>query len=372
MSETGGASSLARQCGICGTLLSGALSHVFRAAGIKRSARNPNICSRCDTHVQEGRLVEITVVFADLTSFTEMTHELGAERTHEVVDAFLRAASGIITNHGGFIDKYIGDAVMALYNVPIKHADHARRAVDAALELQSGMAALGRRFQMELRAAVGIASGWARVGRLGSEESRDFTAIGDVVNVAARLEGKTNPGEVLISHETYEKIAADFPGVAKERLALKGFREPVAAYRLQARTDDLPRPVETPESEPKRSVSWGAVIFGILGAPCAVASLVGPLAVALGVATLFGLGGALTFLDQSAIRIPVLILATLGALANLYVLWRARQIRAAAAEQMAGMTRLEKRRTAVVLGAAVLALVMVGFEIIAHIILHST
>src|SRR3954453_6699526 len=110
---------LAAQCGICGTVLSGPLSHVFRAAGIKRSPRNPNICSRCDTHVEEGVLVEGTVLFGDLSSFTELTQELGSERTHEVVDAFLRAASEIITRHGGFIDKYTGDAVMALFNVPI-------------------------------------------------------------------------------------------------------------------------------------------------------------------------------------------------------------------------------------------------------------
>ncbi len=369
MAQAADRSSLAPQCGICGTLLAGPLRHVFRIAGIKRSARNPNLCSRCDTHVQEGRLVEVTVLFADLSSFTELTHDLGAERTHEVVDAFLRAASGIITQHGGFIDKFIGDAVMALYNVPIKYNDHARRAVAAALELQAAMAGLSDRFQMKLRAAVGIASGFARVGRLGSEESKDFTAIGDVVNVAARLEAKTNPGEILMSGETYEKIADDFPDVPEERLQLKGFREPVAARRLQGRTD-LARPsVEAPEAETGRGVSWGAVVFGILGAPCAVATLVGPLAVVLGVVTLFGLGGALTFLDQSAVRIPALILATLGALANLYVLRHARQIRAE--QKLDGMTRLEKRRTAVVLGAAVLTLVMVVFELIAHRIMHS-
>jgi hypothetical protein len=95
MSRPASSPALAAQCTICGTLLSGALARVFRVAGIKRSPRNPNICSRCDTHVEEGRLVEMTVVFADLSSFTELTHELGAQRTHEVVDAFLRAASGI-------------------------------------------------------------------------------------------------------------------------------------------------------------------------------------------------------------------------------------------------------------------------------------
>lgn len=370
MSRPASPPALAAQCPICGTLLSGALARVYRVAGIKRSPRNPNICSRCDTHVEEGRLVEMTVVFADLSSFTELTHELGAQRTHEVVDAFLRAASGIITRHGGFIDKYIGDAVMALFNVPIRHDDHARRAVAAALELQSSMASLSERFHMDLKAAVGIASGWARVGRLGSEESKDITAIGDVVNVAARLEAKTNPGEVLISHDVYEKVAADFPGVAEERLALKGFRDPVGAHRLQERTD-LPRPAEAAESEPKRGVSWGAVVFGILGAPCAVTTLIGPLAVVLGVGTLFGLSGILTYLDQSPFRIPVLIVATLGAVANLYTLRRARQIRAAAADRAIGMTRLEKRRAAVVLGTAVLTLFMVVFEVIAHIILHS-
>lgn len=363
------APALAPQCGICGTVLSGPLSHVFRAAGIKRSARNPDICSRCDTHVQEGRLVEITVLFADLSSFTELTHDLGAERTHEVVDAFLRDATAIITKHGGFIDKYIGDAVMALFNVPLKHADHARRAVVSALELQANMARLRERFHMDLNAACGVATGWARVGRLGSGESKDVTAIGDVVNVAARLEGKTNPGEVLVSRETYERIAEEFPGVAEERLALKGFREPLGAHRLGARQNLPPPSPDAPDAAPGRRVSWGAVLFGILGAPCAVATLVSPLAVALGVGTLFGLGGALAFLDQSAVRIPVLVLATLGALANLYVLRRARQIRAE--QELDGMTQLEKRRTAVVLAASALTLLIVVFEIIAHLALHS-
>jgi hypothetical protein len=117
-------------------------------------------------------------------------------------------------------------------------------------------------------------------------------------------------------------------------------------------------------------VSWGAVVFSVLGAPCAVATLIGPLAVALGVGTLFGLGGALSFLDQSAIRVPVLVLATLGAFANLYTLWRARQLRAE--ERLDAMTRLEKRRTAVVAATAVATLAIVIFELITHTIRHST
>lgn len=364
---------LATQCGLCGTALSGPLSFVFRAAGVKRSPRNPNLCNRCNTHVDEGRLVEMTVLFADLSSFTELTQQLGAERTHEIVDAFLRKASDVLVKHGAFIDKFIGDAVMALFNVPIRKVDHARRAVTAASELLSGLTVLREHFGFDLEAAVGIASGWAHVGRVGSDDNRDYTAIGDVVNVAARLEAKARPGEIIVDQSTYEKIAADFPDVPKQRLTLKGFRDPVTAYRLQAR-DELPRPDDSPDSGPKRTISWGAVIFGILGAPCAVTTMIGPLAVGLGMGTLFGLSGALTFLDQAAVRLPILILAVLGALANLYTLWHARTLRLQARGHsgLSVMTALESRRTFIVLGAAIATLAIVLFEVVTHSILHGS
>jgi len=178
--STASSSHFATQCRVCGTLLSGAMSVVFRTVGIKRSSRNPNICTRCSTHIDEGRLTEITVLFADLSSFTELTHDLGPEKTHEVVDAFLRMASETLVKHGAFIDKYIGDAVMALFNVPIRYEDHARRAILAGTELESALQDLGARFGLSLQASVGIATGYARVGRLGSEDSKDYTAIGDV------------------------------------------------------------------------------------------------------------------------------------------------------------------------------------------------
>ena len=148
-------------------MLSGALSAVYRTFGIKRSPRNPNICTRCSTHVEEGKMVEITVLFADLSSFTELTQDLGAERTHEVVDAYLRMATEILVKHGAFIDKYVGDAVMALFNVPIRHDDHPLRAVSAATELSAALKTLGADYKLDLTASIGIATGFARVGRLG-------------------------------------------------------------------------------------------------------------------------------------------------------------------------------------------------------------
>jgi adenylate cyclase len=371
MSPSAGAS-LSAQCRVCGTLLSGAMSVVFRSVGIKRSSRNPNICTRCSTHIEEGRLTEITVLFADLSSFTELTQDLGAERTHEVVDAFLRTGTEVLVKHGAFIDKYIGDAVMALFNVPIRHEDHARRAILAAIELGSTLISLSDRFGLNLQASVGIATGYARVGRLGSEDNKDYTAIGDVVNLAARLQGKAGAGEILISEGSYIAHAAAFPEARPERLVLKGFREPVTAYRLHGKAnaaypanDELPAPV-------REKMKLGAIIFGILGAPCAVSTLIGPLAVAFGAGGLFGLAGALTFLDQSIIRVPILVLATLAAAANLYTLWHARTLRLAAKVDpyLVTMTMLEKRRTLFVVAASLATLGIVVFEIIAHAILH--
>jgi adenylate cyclase len=177
----------APECVICGTALSGPLGYLFRLVGISRSIRNPNLCNRCNTHVEEGRVVELTVLFADLSSFTELTHQLGPQQTHAVVDAFLKTATYVLVRHGAFIDKYVGDAVMAFFNAPIRYPDHAGRAVAAALEIQAELPALGERFGLDLKASIGVASGFAHVGRLGSGDGKDYTAIGDVVNLAARL-----------------------------------------------------------------------------------------------------------------------------------------------------------------------------------------
>ena len=315
--------------------------------------------------------MEITVLFADLSSFTELTQDLGAEQTHVVADAFLRMATSVLVKYGAFIDKYIGDAVMALFNVPIRHGDHARRAMLAAIELRSAVESLGTRFEMSLQTSIGIATGYARVGRLGSEDSKDYTAIGDVVNLAARLQGKAGAGGVLMDGASYSKYAADLGEATAEHLLLRGFREPVTAYRLHGKSES--RPAEDPaETTAREKASVGSILFGILGAPCAITTLIGPLAVAFGAGGFFGLTAVLVYLDQSFIRLPVLALASLAAIANLYTLWHARLLRAE--ERVGGhlktMTRLEKRRTIFVFAASLVTLAIVAFEIVAHILLH--
>lgn len=361
--------SFARQCVVCGTALAGLLGYLFRIVGISRSTRNPNLCTRCNTHVEEGSIVEISVLFADLSSFTELTQELGPKRTHEVIDAFLKMATNILVKHYGFIDRYIGDAVMAFFNAPVQRDDHAAQAVDAALEIQAGMSQLQERFGLDLKAGVGIATGWARVGRIGSEDRKDYTAIGDVVNLAARLEGQARPGEILIHSRVYEEVAADFPDTPSESLWLKGFREPTLTYYLRS-TTDLSQYTHTKEFEPKLHMGLGAVIFAILGAPCAAAVLIGPLAIVLGFGTLFGaMSSYWMVFDKPLIRLPLLILATLGSLAILYTVWHARKLRqqqAKAKGDFIAMTQLERRRTVIVTGLAIATLMVVALAVCVH------
>lgn len=185
-------------CLVCDTTLEGPLGLFFHLFGITRSTRNPNVCNRCDAHMQEGRVVELSVIFADLTSFTEMTNRLGAERSYEVVEAFFKMANEVLHKNDAFIDKYIGDAVMAIFNAPIPNAKHARGATTAALGIQEGLKSVSASMGMDLQARVGVATGYARVGRLGSTDRKDYTAIGDVVNLASRLEAFANPGEVIV------------------------------------------------------------------------------------------------------------------------------------------------------------------------------
>jgi adenylate cyclase len=370
-----GAENFSPQCTICGTPLSGLLSGFFRLVGIHRSSRNPNVCNRCNTHAEEGRIVELTVLFADLSSFTELTNALGPERTHEVVDAFLQMATSVLVEHDAFIDKYVGDAVMALFNAPIKRGDHAARAVAAATAIQARLPSLADRFGLSLRAGIGIASGWARVGRLGSSDGKDYTAIGSVVNLASRLEEAARPGEILVDQAVYRHVSGRFAGVPEERFPLKGFPEPVQVYRLHASQDAVPVQRRFQESERNRPVRVGAVVFAILGAPCAAVVLLGPLASVIGVGSLFWTVAAtvVPVFDAAPIRIPMLGIAAIGTLANLYAVWHAHTLRRQALVdgRAVGMTASERRRTALVLAAAVATLLLVALELYGHHRFHA-
>lgn len=221
-------------------------------------------------------------------------------------------AAEVLVEHGAFIDKYIGDSVMAFFNVPIRAADHAARAVAAAVRIQQRMSGLGQHFEIPLRATVGIASGWARVGRLGPSQSQDFTAIGDAVNVASRLQAQAGPNEILMDGNVYRQVSLDFPAIEAEQLTLKGFLHLIEAYRLGSGT--YRDRSSAPKREARRTFHVGSLILAWLGAPCAGAVLLGPIATFVGIGSVLSSTSSYWIFDSPFLRIPALGLSATGAL----------------------------------------------------------
>ena len=184
-----------------------------------------------------GTKCDITVMFIDIRGFTPLSERLEPERTIQVLNQYLHLCAETIFQHHGTLDKFIGDGVMAIFGAPHildRHAEHAAR---AAMELQHRSEDLYRKLSAELdvsvRFGIGIQSGEAVVGNVGSETLRlDYTAIGDTVNVAARLESQAKPGQVLVGEEANRRIQDAFETHSIGPLRLKGKAEAVMVYEL--------------------------------------------------------------------------------------------------------------------------------------------
>jgi adenylate cyclase len=185
-----------------------------------------------------GRRQTITVLFSDLRGFTGLSERLPPETVVEILNEHFTAASETILRHGGTLDKFIGDAVMAFWNAPVPRADHALCAVRAALEMQAAAAALDARVKdrlgERLRIGVGINTGDAIVGHIGSARRLGYTAIGDPVNIAARVEALTREQDavILVTQFTYELVKFDVEAEPLGVVPIRGRRDAVALYRV--------------------------------------------------------------------------------------------------------------------------------------------
>ena len=158
----------------------------------------------------------MTVLFSDIRGFTSMSEKMQPEEVVTFLREYLTVMTEAVFKHGGTVDKYIGDAIMALYNVPFEAPDHALRAVRTALEFQERLQPLAERFTAKhggtLACGVGIHTGDAVVGTIGSEQRLEYTAIGDTINLGSRLEGLTKDFNVpiIISEATYAEVREQF------------------------------------------------------------------------------------------------------------------------------------------------------------------
>ena len=176
----------------------------------------------------------LTLLVADIRGFTSVAELVDPEECFKILNAFFAVAIESVLEFGGTVDKFQGDAIMATFSTIPGSDTHERRAVKCALQLRSAIQnlsipqlPLGR-----IRLGIGISTGIAAVGCVGSSRRRDYTAIGDVVNVAHRLQSISEPDQIIISRETCERMGADLKFKALGNLKLKGRTEPVTAYAV--------------------------------------------------------------------------------------------------------------------------------------------
>jgi len=184
-----------------------------------------------------GERREISVLFADVVAFTPIADSLAAEETVGLLNELFTILTEIVFRHEGTVDKFIGDSVMAIWGAPQLQPDHAARAIAAAEDmmrwLEAGNQGWRQKFGVTVELAIGINSGHAVVGNVGSETRMQYTAIGDVVNVAARLESIARPQQILVTHATKALAGDDFQYSSLGPRQLVGRRDPVKLFEVR-------------------------------------------------------------------------------------------------------------------------------------------
>lgn len=178
----------------------------------------------------------ITVLFADIRAFTTFAENKNPERVVSLLNHYFSAMSEIIFEHGGTLDKYIGDGLMALFGAPTATPEDARNAVNAAVAMQKRLVTLNDELLADgfskISIGIGLHTGEATIGYIGSEQRSEYTAIGDTVNLASRLESNTTGGQILISEATAQAAGDIFPMVKKEPLTVKNRVQPVDCFEV--------------------------------------------------------------------------------------------------------------------------------------------
>ena len=208
----------APRCKVCASPFHGVGGAVARLFWHGPMRDNPLLCKACFGHLSEragGAEVEISVVFADVRGSTGLAERTSASDYRGLIQSYYRSAAVAIDHNGGIVDKFLGDGVMALFIPVITGENHAGRAIKAGRAIldaveRDGLARNG------LMVGAGVHTGDAFVGVVGGDEKVDFTALGDTVNIAARLGALAGPGELLVSRIAWDRAGLGTPPAERE------------------------------------------------------------------------------------------------------------------------------------------------------------
>jgi class 3 adenylate cyclase/tetratricopeptide (TPR) repeat protein len=194
----------------------------------------PAAASGLASPLPEAERRQVTVLFADIAGYTKLADELDAEEVHALLGSFFDLADASVVDHGGTVDKHIGDCVMAVFGAPVAYGNDPERCVRAALDIGSRMPLVTADLGRPIGVHIGIASGEVMASGTGSARHVEYTVTGESVNLASRLKDKAPTGEIFISDSVYRALAERVDCSEVGELAIKGLAKPVRAWRLRA------------------------------------------------------------------------------------------------------------------------------------------
>ena len=190
-----------------------------------------------------GKKKDIAVLFVDIRGFTSISEGLEPEAVVNILNEYLELIARAVVKNKGTLDKFIGDAAMAIYNAPDDLPDYTVQAVKTARDIIKDVVQLKEqskeKYGVEVAFGIGIHCGTAIVGNIGCECRMDYTAIGDVVNTASRLEGKAKADQILVSKDVYEQIKDIVEASYVGSLSLKGKKKEIEAYEITKITEGM-------------------------------------------------------------------------------------------------------------------------------------
>lgn len=243
-------------CAICGTRL------IMANLAISKSSTAPinnNIKKQIDPSLSSinSQRKTVTVVFADISGFTAMSEKLDPEEVTTIMNKCLGIMGDCVVKYEGYIDKFIGDCIMAIFGAPITHENDPQLAILAAIDMNKKITEFNKELPIKLDKPltlhIGINTGLVVAGNMGSDSRMDYTVMGDTVNLASRLESKAVNGQIFISAYTYNQTKNFFEFIKHEPVEVKGKRDPVDVYEVGRKLED---------SEIKNNVSVDVPIIG--------------------------------------------------------------------------------------------------------------